>query len=119
MILIIPIAVVLLILAYIIFVTIMRMIVKEVTHTTDRPWYMKVYMRFSHGVATTTPWRTIYYKYERDLTNERLRKHELCHIDQIEREGWIVQGFKYTYYQITVGYEKNPYELEARKAELL
>lgn len=49
--------------------------------------------------------------------NYRLRKHELKHIEQIENEGAIKFTLKYLYYNIRLGYNLNPYEIEANKAE--
>lgn len=43
---------------------------------------------------------------------EKLIKHEQCHIKQRQREG-IKFLFKYAYYHIIKGYDKNPYEIEA------
>jgi len=44
-----------------------------------------------------------------------LLAHEMVHIRQ-QQEGWLI-GFyiKYFYYQWKYGYEKNPYEVEARE----
>jgi len=41
-----------------------------------------------------------------------LIKHEQVHINQRKREGWFML-VKYCYYHLTLGYDKNPYEVEA------
>ena len=48
-----------------------------------------------------------------DKDDKTLVEHEKIHIKQQERG--LVIGFylKYLYYHFTVGYEKNPYEIEA------
>jgi hypothetical protein len=52
-----------------------------------------------------------------DKTNERLIRHEMCHVKQWWR-GWII-GFAvmYLYYLAKRGYYDNPYEIEAREVE--
>lgn len=46
-----------------------------------------------------------------------LYKHEECHILQIKREGKIKFLFSYLFMLIKYGYDKNPYEVEAREYE--
>ena len=50
------------------------------------------------------------------MKNKKLIKHELIHLEQHKREGLILFGLKYIYYHLKLGYWKNPYEIEARKA---
>ena len=42
--------------------------------------------------------------------------HELCHIRQIERDGWKFWP-RCIWYVIRYGYWQSPYEIEARRAE--
>lgn len=42
--------------------------------------------------------------------------HELCHLEQAEREGRFKFAAKYIWYLIRYGYDANPYEVEAREA---
>ena len=51
-----------------------------------------------------------------DVRASHLR-HELHHIKQVQRDGWIRFYSTYLYYNIKYGYDNNPYEIEARKAE--
>ena len=51
---------------------------------------------------------------ERD---ERLLRHELCHLVQIERDGRILFAIKYSWRTLRHGYYMNPYEVEARAAK--
>lgn len=67
-------------------------------------------------VGITTPWRTIYMLAEW-IDNEPLRRHELAHIMQIDRDGWWWFWPKITFDFFYYGYENSPYEIEARKAE--
>lgn len=62
----------------------------------------------------TSIWHTIYVRPEQ-INNQRLIKHEQAHAMQIQRDGYLWQPIKYTWYLIRYGYEDNPYEIEARK----
>ena len=75
-------------------------------------WYMRA-CKFD-GWASF--WRTIYVMpgFEHD---ERLLRHERCHLEQIEHDGRILFAFKYSWWTLRYGYYMNPYEVEARAAE--
>ena len=89
----------------------------KVKHTQIRPFWIRCYMGLLDADGLTTPWGTIYYRTPYDLQNPRLKRHELKHIEQMEREGILKFLIKYNYYWIKYGYKYNPYEIEARKAE--
>ena len=59
-------------------------------------------------------WPFIFMK---DPTNLSLLAHEKVHLKQQLRGCLIGFYIKYWYYNWKYGYEKNPYEIEARKAE--
>lgn len=64
--------------------------------------------------------RTIHlYNITRDqfLANKRLVKHELCHVEQYRRYGFIRFIVLYLWESMRKGYYNNKYEVEARKAE--
>jgi hypothetical protein len=65
----------------------------------------------------TSYWSTVYYIDREAMNNTRIRKHELKHIEQMEREGNVLFTIKYLYYLIKDGYRFNKYEVEARRAE--
>lgn len=65
----------------------------------------------------TSFWDTIYYKDETLIKNKRLVKHEMQHIKQMKRLGKLKFAILYTYYNLRYGYQNNPFEVEARKAE--
>lgn len=71
--------------------------------------------------AWTSNWNTVYIRAAFFDTShpahERLVRHELAHIRQIQRDGRLWQPIKYTWYWIRRGYWDNPYEIEARAAE--
>lgn len=46
-----------------------------------------------------------------------MHAHEVCHINQVKKEGKLKFVFKYLWYNIRYGYDNNPYEIEARAAE--
>lgn len=51
------------------------------------------------------------------LKNERLLKHELCHVRQYQEHGYIGFLAKYLWESFRKGYYNNKFEVEARKAE--
>ena len=50
------------------------------------------------------------------IDNAALRAHEQCHLDQMARDGWRFWP-RVVWYVIRYGYERSPYEIEAREAE--
>ena len=54
---------------------------------------------------------------EQFLADERLLKHELCHVKQYKENGFVPFLFKYIFESIKKGYYNNKYEVEARRAE--
>jgi hypothetical protein len=74
-------------------------------------------LRRAGFLGWTSFWRTIYVLpgHERD---ERLLRHELKHLEQIERDGRLVFSIKYLWWLCRYGYWNNPYEVEARRAEI-
>jgi hypothetical protein len=62
--------------------------------------------------AITMPWKRIYILSEHQF-NESLRRHELVHIEQIDREGAIRFSVKYLWWLLIRGYWENPFEIEA------
>jgi hypothetical protein len=51
------------------------------------------------------------------LANERWVKHELCHIQQFRRFGFMRFIIMYLWESMRKGYRQNKYEIEARQAE--
>jgi hypothetical protein len=51
------------------------------------------------------------------LKNERLVKHELCHVRQFQQHGYWGFLIKYLWESIQKGYYNNRFEMAARKAE--
>jgi hypothetical protein len=51
------------------------------------------------------------------LNDDKWVKHEMCHIDQFEKHGFLNFIFKYLAESIKHGYYNNKYEIEARDAE--
>lgn len=49
--------------------------------------------------------------------NRPLIRHELCHLEQIRRDGRVLFTVKYLWWLIRYGYYANPYEVQARAAE--
>jgi hypothetical protein len=51
------------------------------------------------------------------LQNEKWVKHEVCHLKQFQKHGYIIFILKYLWESLRHGYYYNKYEREARKAE--
>ena len=51
------------------------------------------------------------------LQDERLMKHELCHVRQYQETGFFPFIWKYLVESIKKGYRENRFEVEARAAE--
>jgi hypothetical protein len=54
---------------------------------------------------------------EKQKGNKNLLLHELVHWSQFRREGFLLFLLNYAYQAQKVGYDKNPYEIEARYME--
>ena len=91
----------------------------EVRHTRERPFLIKIWMSNFGYVGLATYWNTIYYATDTFMVDQKIRKHELCHIGQMKRDGVFKHFFMYNYYWFKYGHKNNPYEVEAREAELL
>lgn len=63
-------------------------------------------------IGLTMPWRRIYLLAEH-FDDPTLRRHELIHIEQMDREGTVCFCIKYLWWLARVGYQANPYEIEA------
>lgn len=59
--------------------------------------------------------RTILFKYPKDKIAKETVAHELVHVEQIERHGFVKFYLKYFFYLLRYGYKKNPFEVEARE----
>lgn len=51
------------------------------------------------------------------MNNVSWLRHEICHVRQWERDGYLVFLLRYLWFSIVNGYQNNPYEVEARQAE--
>ena len=54
---------------------------------------------------------------EQFLADERLVKHELCHVKQYKEHGFVLFLVKYLIESVRKGYYNNRFEVEARRAE--
>ncbi len=68
------------------------------------------------AAAITMPWRRIYALREH-FDDEILRRHEMIHIEQIERDGAVVFSLRYLCWLARYGDRQNPYEIEAYARE--
>tara|TARA_R110002126_G_scaffold255711_2_gene398764 strand:- start:8265 stop:8534 length:270 start_codon:yes stop_codon:yes gene_type:complete len=83
-----------------------------------KPWFgpIKLFMKLCKFQGWTSFWNVIYLDPEY-LQDEKLIKHEMTHIKQINEEGKIKFSIKYLFWTCRYGYWNNPYEVEARLAE--
>ena len=64
--------------------------------------------------AVTISKTTTLYSVPVGMVGNIWRKHEECHKEQIRDEGWLLFMVKYLFFNITRGYQNNPYEIDAR-----
>lgn len=77
---------------------------------------LAAYMRLCGFKGWASFWKTIYTLPGWEH-NSALIRHEMKHLEQIERHGIFWFAVTYAYYFIVHGYKNNPYEIEARAAE--
>jgi hypothetical protein len=65
---------------------------------------------FFHDAITIYPFIFIKRKMK---DNKVLLQHEMIHIEQVKRLGWLRFYITYLWYNFTRGYKKNPFEVEA------
>jgi hypothetical protein len=81
-----------------------------------RPIYNVWFLRKS-WINGITIYPFIFFKQKQEEISDRLFRHEMEHIYQVQREGWFKFYIKYLYYQWRVGYKQIPYEIEARAVQ--
>ena len=86
------------------------------THIKTARGLIYVYMKACGFKGWASFWRTIYVLPGNEH-NERLLRHERCHLEQIERDGPVLFSLRYSWWTLRHGYFMNPYEIEARAAE--
>lgn len=79
------------------------------TFHTDVDWMKEA------GIRGIVLWRHICFKEPAHLIPEWLFRHELEHAYQQIRDGRLRFYLKYIWYAMRYGYERNPYEVEARE----
>ena len=89
-----------------------------IKHKIATGW-IKKYMEYQGFLAWTSFWSCIYYKDIECMRNKKIQRHELKHIEQINREGDIKFSIKYLWYSFKYGYHSplHVYEEQARQAE--
>lgn len=81
-----------------------------------RPVYRWLPLRWS-WIGGITIYPFIFFKRTREEVTDRLFRHEMEHIYQVERLGWFRFYLTYLWQNVRVGYKKNKYELEANAVE--
>lgn len=76
------------------------------------------YLRLTGYIAIVNPFSVVCHVLPEYIpVSPRLKAHEEAHFAQIRRDGKLAFIAKYLFYMLKYGYHKNPYEIEARKAE--
>lgn len=88
---------------------------------------MKLRIRYENWVCTRAPflgypagivlYPFMLFKRRKEEVSDKLFRHELQHVYQVRREGWLKFYLTYLWYQMRYGYAKNPYEVEANAVE--
>lgn len=68
----------------------------------------------TYGYAVTISSTCTLYSVSESVVSSAWRRHEDCHKQQIKDEGWLLFMCKYLFWNMTEGYQNNPYEIEAR-----
>lgn len=77
---------------------------------------IRAYMKLCGFRGWASFWNTVYVVPGRE-SDQRLLRHERCHLEQIQRDGRLVFTVRYLWWLARYGYHANPYEAEARAAE--
>lgn len=59
----------------------------------------------------------IFFKQKKDDVTIILYRHEMEHVYQVRRKGWLKFYITYIWYSIRYGYTDNPYEASARSVQ--
>jgi len=80
----------------------------EITIHCDQDWLKRLRVR---GIVVG---RHMFFSQPASIVPQFVFRHELEHLYQAMRDGRFLFYLKYFYYAAKYGYEKNPYEIEAR-----
>jgi hypothetical protein len=75
-------------------------------------WFWRPVLIKLGAAGITMPWGAVYLLAPWFRVGW-IRRHELVHLRQIERDGAAMFTLRYLYFTIRFGYWKNPYEVEA------
>ncbi len=80
--------------------------------------FYKVMCKKGSKVAMIDPFKLRVMTIGEPYISKHLYAHEVCHIEQVKRDGRFKFICKYLWYNIRYGYRSNPYEVSARRAAL-
>lgn len=87
----------------------------------EKAWIAQIAARLIHSTNCAIVFRNTIYLHQITkqtiLKDKRLLCHELTHVQQWHRYGLIRFPILYLWYSLQFGYEKNPFEKEARSNE--
>ncbi len=79
--------------------------------------YRSKLVRKGYGAWVLYPW--MFFRDRRRDVTDRLFRHELEHVYQVQRMGWLRFYVTYLWHLARKGYNDHPYEIEARAMESL
>lgn len=82
----------------------------------EAPGLLALLMRLVGIHGWIMPWGIIYVRPGR-VRDRRLIAHKMMHIEQMDRDGRLLFSARYVWWLLRHGYERHPYEVEARRAE--
>jgi len=75
-------------------------------------WFWRPILTKLGACGITMPWGCVYLQ-DAWFSVGWVRRHELVHLRQIQKEGAVVFTVRYLYFLTRFGYFGNPYEIEA------
>lgn len=79
-------------------------------------WFGRLVLWIFDFWAAVSPWRTIYILPEYSGLKWLIR-HEAAHLAQMDRDGWFTFWRQCITWYFVPGYNRSPYEIEARACE--
>lgn len=78
-------------------------------------WWFK--LPWNRGTAGFVFYPWVMFKRSPEEVTDRLFRHEMEHVYQVQRDGWFTFYLKWLFWTIRYGYRNNPYEVEARAVQ--
>lgn len=90
----------------------------EFVATNDRMWEKRVEISGLESLDAFTFCGSIFWPSRESMRRQEVLKHELSHVDDYNKLGFILHAVLYGLCDTFYGYENNPFEIKARLAEM-